>query len=100
MILEIANLIVQPSQQPAYEAAFKQAVPLIANSHGYIRHELHRCVETPGRYMLFVWWQTLEDHTKGFRGSAAYQEWRTLLHRFYSPGFVVEHYNLVNASPE
>jgi heme-degrading monooxygenase HmoA len=43
--------------------------------------------------LILVEWQRLEDHTDGFRGSAADQQWRRLLHRFYDPfPMVVDHY--------
>lgn len=63
---------------------------------GYVSHQLQRCIENPGRYILLVNWDTLEDHIVGFRGSAEYQEWKTLLHHFYEPFPNVEHYGLVN----
>ena len=44
-----------------------------------------------------VWWETLESHTVGFRGSPAYSRWRALLHHFYDPFPKVEHY--VSAVP-
>ena len=44
-----------------------------------------------------VRWQTLADHTVGFRGSAEYQTWRRLLHHFYDPFPTVEHFELVSA---
>jgi heme-degrading monooxygenase HmoA len=59
---------------------------------GYHSHELRRCLEAPGRYLLLVHWQRLEDHTVGFRQSAEYQRWRALLHHFYDPFPTVEHY--------
>ena len=92
MILESALLNVKPGQSVAFEAAFATASPLIASMHGYLRHELHRCLETPDRYLLLVWWETLEDHTVGFRGSPEYQQWRSLLHHFYEPFPTVEHF--------
>lgn len=92
MILETVILNVKPGQGAAFEAATREAAPLIAASPGYITHEIRRCIETPDRYLLLVSWQTLEDHTVGFRGSAAYQEWRRLLHHFYEPLPTVEHY--------
>lgn len=95
MILEAVILQVRPGMTEIYEATFRQASPLIASAQGYIRHELHRCVETQGRYLLLVWWQTIEDHTVGFRGSEAYQEWKKLLHPLYEPGAVVEHYTQI-----
>ena len=45
--------------------------------------------------MLLVGWDRLEDHTEGFRGSAEYERWRDLLHRFYDPFPTVEHYEPV-----
>jgi heme-degrading monooxygenase HmoA len=60
---------------------------------GYISHELRGCLEHSTRYMLLVQWQTLEDHTVGFRGSPQYQEWKALLHHFYDPFPTVEHYS-------
>jgi heme-degrading monooxygenase HmoA len=92
MILEVAVLDVRAGESAAFEGAFQRAEPLIASAAGYQRHELRRCLELPDRYLLLVWWATLEDHTRGFRGSAAYQEWKALLHHFYDPFPVVEHY--------
>lgn len=53
---------------------------------------LSRCLEEPNRYLLLVEWEQLEDHTIGFRGSTAYEEWRSLLHHFYDPFPIVDHY--------
>ncbi len=95
MVLEVATLNVRPGQESEFEQAFTHAAPLIAAMKGYITHELQRCIETPNRYVLLVRWQTLEDHTVGFRGSAEYQEWRRLLHHFYDPFPTVEHFRTV-----
>lgn len=92
MILELAVLNVRPGQEAAFEGAFAEARAIIAASPGCLGHELQRCLETPGRYVLLVRWQTLEDHTVGFRQSLAYQRWRALLHHFYDPFPVVEYY--------
>ncbi|WP_207485122.1 antibiotic biosynthesis monooxygenase family protein [Arenibaculum pallidiluteum] len=95
MILEIAILQVVPGREAAFEAAFAEARPLIARQKGHVRNALLRSVESrPGRYLLQVWWETLTDHTEGFRGSADYQEWKRLLHHFYDPFPEVEHYAL------
>ena len=99
MILEAVILNVRPGEESAFEQAFRAASPLIAGSPGYLSHELRRCMETKGRYLLLVRWETLEDHTIGFRQSAAYQDWKTLLHHFYEPFPVVEHYESVLQSP-
>jgi len=96
MILEVAVLNVRAGQELAFEAAFKQARPIIASMTGYVSHQLQRCIETQNRYILLAQWKTLEDHTVGFRNSPAYQEWKRLLHRFYDPFPTVEHYQVVD----
>jgi heme-degrading monooxygenase HmoA len=92
MVLEVAVLHVRPGQGGAFEAAFREAQRILAASAGYERHELRRCLEAPGRYLLLVWWDSLASHIEGFRGSPAYARWRELLHHFYDPFPVVEHY--------
>jgi len=94
MILEVAILDVIDGQAGAFEAAFEKAQALISAQKGYISHRIMACMEKPGRYILLVDWETLEDHTVGFRGSAEYQEWKALLHHFYDPFPVVEHYEV------
>jgi heme-degrading monooxygenase HmoA len=92
MILESAVLDVKPGRCSEFEAAFARARPILEASQGYLSSELRRSVENPSRYLLLVRWRTLEDHTRGFRGSAAYAEWKRLLHHFYDPFPTVEHY--------
>ena len=96
MIFEVAILNVKAGQEADFEVAFTSASPIIASMKGYMRHELRRCLETANQYALLVEWQTLEDHTVGFRGSEQYQEWRRLLHHFYDPFPTVEHYEAIN----
>ncbi len=96
MVLEAAMLQVKPGLTAAFEASFKEASPLIASMDGYLGHELQHCLEDDHKYLLLVKWRTLEDHTVGFRGSAQYQEWKALLHSYYSPFPVVEHFTSIN----
>ena len=95
MILEVAILNIRPGQEQAFEAAFGEAAQIIAGMPGCISHQLQRCIEHPGRYLLLVNWQSLEDHTVGFRQSPGYQRWKALLHHFYDPFPTVEHYQRV-----
>jgi len=95
LILEVAILDVKPGNSSAFEAAFRQAEPIINSMKGHVSHELQRCIEKPDRYILLVRWERLEDHTEGFRKSPEYQAWKRLLHHFYDPFPVVEHYLLL-----
>lgn len=95
MVLEVAILDVKPGQADEFESAFKEAQKIIISMNGYQSHQLQRCLENTNRYILLVNWEALEDHTIGFRGSEQYQKWRSLLHHFYDPFPIVEHYTPV-----
>ena len=95
MILEVAILDVRPGLEDEVELAFAEAQAIIMSMPGYVSHQLQKCIEKTGRYILLVNWTALEDHTVGFRGSEQYQKWRSLLHHFYEPFPEVEHYNSV-----
>ncbi|WP_101758149.1 antibiotic biosynthesis monooxygenase [Oceanicoccus sp. KOV_DT_Chl] len=99
MILEVAILDIKPGCKSDFEVAFNEAQKIITAMPGYCSHQLQRCIETPNRYILLVNWQTLADHTEGFRGSEHYQQWRSLLHHFYQPFPEVEHYESVFSHP-
>jgi heme-degrading monooxygenase HmoA len=95
LILEVALLDVLPGRTQEFEKAFAEASKIISSAPGYLSHELQRCIKTPERYVLLVRWETLEDHTEGFRGSEACGEWKRLLHNFYNPIPTVEHFERV-----
>src|ERR1043165_7233469 len=95
MILEIALLNVCAGEAENFEQAFARAQSIIAAMPGYVSHQLQRCLETKGKYVLLVQWNKLEDHAVGFRQSPQYQNWKALLHHFYDPFPTVEHYELV-----
>ncbi|MBD2563372.1 MULTISPECIES: antibiotic biosynthesis monooxygenase family protein [Nostoc] len=92
MILEAVILNVKSGLEFDFEATFKKASKIISSMDGYLSHELHKCIEVQGKYLLLVRWETLESHTVGFRNSAEYQEWKKLLHHFYEPFPTVEHF--------
>ncbi|MGB0495403.1 MAG: antibiotic biosynthesis monooxygenase family protein [Kangiellaceae bacterium] len=97
MILEAVILNVKTGESESFENAFVEAKQYIEISKGYISHTLHKCVETKNRYILQIKWRTLEDHTEGFRNSVAFEKWRDLLHHFYEPRPVVEHFELLGS---
>jgi heme-degrading monooxygenase HmoA len=92
MILEAAPLQVKPGESRAFEAAFREAQSIISAMPGYRSHELQRCLEREGHYLLLVRWDSVAAHEEGFRRSPQYQEWRRLLHHFYDPFPTVLHF--------
>jgi len=92
MILEHALLTIRPDSHDEFEAAITRAREVISAAPGFRSFALHRGVETPDRYLLLVGWETLEDHTVGFRESPAFAEWRSHIGPFFDGQPEVDHY--------
>ena len=97
MILEHADIRIDPAQASAFEEAIERgARSVISNAKGFQGFQVNRSIESPGRYLLTIDWDTLEDHTVGFRGSPAFAEWRAIVGPFFVAPPVVEHFDLVS----
>jgi heme-degrading monooxygenase HmoA len=96
MILEHADIRIDPQQAAAFEEAIERgARTVISKAKGFQGFKVNRSIETVGRYILTIYWDTLEDHTVGFRESAAFAEWRGIVGPFFAQPPVVEHMHLV-----
>ena len=95
MILEAVFLYVKPELAIQFESDFIKASQYISSIQGYLGHRLEKCVEVENKYLLLVDWNTLEDHTIGFRSSEAYLEWKIILHHYYEPFPIVEHFETI-----
>ena len=51
-------------------------------------------IETPDRYLLMIWWHTLENHTVDFRQGPLFAEWRSHIGPFLASPPNVEHFDL------
>ncbi len=99
MILEIADISIQPGTGAEFEAAVAQGVAeVISKATGFMGYKLNKGVESPERYVLMIFWQTLENHTEDFRSSSAFQDWRALVGLFFAGAPTVEHFTLVAKS--
>jgi heme-degrading monooxygenase HmoA len=97
MILEVADIRIAPGTHTAFEQAAHQGIQsVIAKSKGFCGYQIRRSIETPERYVLLLQWETLEDHTVGFRGSPAHAEWRKMVSDFFAAPPYVEHFTRVN----
>lgn len=90
----MATLDVRAGQAEAFEEAFAVARPLVAATPGFLGLELHKCVEDDHRYLLLIRWRSVADHEQGFRNGPDYARWKALLHHFYEPFPLVQHYEL------
>ena len=98
MILEAARLQIRTGESVAFEVAFLEAQAIISSMPGYLSHELQRCLERDGHFLLLVRWDNVAAHEEGFRKSSQYQDWKKLLHHFYDPFPTVLHYELVQGN--
>lgn len=99
MILEHADIRIDPASTAAFEEAIlRGASTVIAHARGFRGFKVNRSIESPGRYVLMIYWDTLEDHTVGFRQSPAFAEWRGIVGPFFLQPPVVEHLELVGKS--
>ena len=94
MILELATIDIKKGTGTEFEINLGKAQHVISQSKGYISHQFQKCIEQENRYVLFIRWQTLEDHTKGFRESELFKEWRALIGPFFETAPFVQHYEL------
>ena len=96
MILEIADIRIQPGRNAEFEAAVRRgAETVIATAKGFRGYKVNRGVESPERYVLMIYWDTLEDHTVAFRGSPLFPQWRAIVGPFFAAPPAVEHFELV-----
>ena len=99
MILEIADFRIEPGQNAAFEEAIERGLKtVIMHAKGFEAYKVNRCIENPQRYVLQIFWTTLEDHTVGFRESPAFAQWRAIVGPFFAAAPVVEHFELVGKS--
>ncbi len=100
MILELADLRIHPGKQQEFDAAIVRGVEqVISRAQGFLGYRIQRGVETPERYVLSIYWQTLEHHTIDFRESPAFQEWRAIVGPYFAAPPVVEHFTLLAETP-
>ena len=96
MILEIADIRIQPGQNAAFEAAIQHALATVApRAQGFLGASVHAGIESPERYVLQIRWATLEDHTVAFRQGPLFAEWRAIIGPFFNGMPHVEHFNAV-----
>jgi heme-degrading monooxygenase HmoA len=99
MILEHCDIEIDPSKGPQFEEAIARGVEtVIAKSRGFKGFKVNHSVESPERYVLMIYWETIENHTVDFRGSAAFADWRAIVGPYFAKPPVVEHMTLVAKS--
>jgi heme-degrading monooxygenase HmoA len=92
VILESAAISVEPGREEEFLEALEQAKQVLATAHGWRDIQVHRGIERPSVFLLAITWETLEDHTEGFRGGELFGQWRALIGPFFAEPPQVEHW--------
>jgi heme-degrading monooxygenase HmoA len=92
VVLEIAVLEITPGAQDAFTAAYGQVKREVADSPGFRSMRLVRGVESPGRFVLLVEWDSVEAHEEGFRATERFGRWRAGIGPHFAAPPQVEHY--------
>lgn len=99
MILEIADIRIAPGKQAEFEAAIQHGIDTVASTAtGFRGFKVNKGVESPERYILMIYWETLENHTVDFRQGPLFPQWRAIVGPFFASPPVVEHFTLVSKS--
>lgn len=99
MILEIVDIRIHPGQQTAFEEAIQRGLTgVIARAKGMRGYKVNKGVESPERYVLQIFWETLEDHTVTFRQGPLFTEWRAIVGPFFASPPHIEHFTLLTKS--
>jgi heme-degrading monooxygenase HmoA len=99
MILEVADIRIPPGQQAAFDEAIERGLTtVISQARGFRGCKVNKGVESPERYLLMIFWDTLEDHTVGFRGGPLFAQWRAIVGPFFAQPPQVEHFTLLGKS--
>jgi heme-degrading monooxygenase HmoA len=99
MILEVADIRIAPGQQAAFDEAIQRGLrTVISQAKGFKGWKVNKGVESPERYLLMIFWDTLEDHTVAVRGGPLFAQWRAIVGPFFAAPPVVEHFTLLGKS--
>jgi heme-degrading monooxygenase HmoA len=99
MILELADIRIHAGQNAAFEEAIVRGLnTVICHAKGFHGFKVNKGIEHPDRYVLTIFWGTLEDHTVAFRQSPAFTEWRSIVGPFFAAPPTVEHFDLLAKS--
>jgi len=99
MILEVADIRIAPGQQAAFDEAVLRGVrTVVSQAKGFKGWKINKGIESPERYLLMIFWDTLEDHTVAFREGPLFAQWRAIVGPFFAAPPHVEHFSLLAKS--
>ena len=99
MILEVADIHILAGKQAEFDEAIQRGLrTVISKAQGFRGFKVNKGIESPERYVLIIYWETLEDHTVAFRQGPLFSEWRAIVGPYFAQPPVVEHFSLLAKS--
>jgi heme-degrading monooxygenase HmoA len=99
MILEIADIRITSGRQAEFDEAIQRGLAtVISQAKGMRGYKVNKGIESPERYVLQIFWDTLEDHTVAFREGPLFAQWRAIVGPFFAGPPLVEHFTLLGKS--
>ena len=99
MILEVADFRIKPGAQAEFDVAIKKGVEtVIAKAKGFRGYKVGKGIESAERYLLMIYWDSVENHMVDFRQSPAFQDWRAFVAPYFAAPPAVEHFTFVAQS--
>jgi heme-degrading monooxygenase HmoA len=92
VVVEIAVLEITPGAEDAFAAAYQQVRNEVAETPGCRSMRMTRGVESPGRFVLLVEWDSVEAHERNFRATERFGRWRAAIGPHFARPPQVEHY--------
>jgi heme-degrading monooxygenase HmoA len=90
MVLEVA--LIDVTDPDAFADAFLGARDILAGTPGCRSVRMTRGVESAGRFVLLVEWDSVEAHEVGFRRTDRFTRWRAAIGPWFAEPPRVEHF--------
>ena len=94
MVVEIAILEAKPGEADNMRKGLEAARKIISQAKGYLDSTFQQSIEDPNRFVLYIKWQTVEDHTTGFRQGPLFPEWRSHWAKYMTGTPNVQHFQV------
>lgn len=76
MVIEVIRYLVTPGDEPAFEAAYRQAAHALEKSTACLGFSLTRATLERHRYLMLIYWDSPDGHQVAFRQSPLFVEFQ------------------------
>lgn len=91
--VEVIRYDIPESQWKQFENAYESAGKILGKSKYCLAYSINKGSEEPSHYIIIIHWTSEHDHLNGFRKSADFMSFFTLVKPFYNQIQEMKHYN-------